>query len=684
MLTLIDYNQALNQQQLQAVTSINGPHLVIAGAGSGKTRVLVYRTAYLVEQGTDPTNILLLTFTRRAANEMLERASAILDDRCRKVSGGTFHSFANLILRQYATRIELPVNFTILDEADTGFVINRIRQDKGLHKLDKRFPRKDTISAIISKSINKNTDVAAVMYDEYPQFQQWIEEIEQIKQDYAVAKREMGALDFDDLLIALRNLLQTKEDVRTALSQHYRYIMVDEYQDTNRIQAEIIQLLACDHDNVMVVGDDSQSIYSFRGAHFKNIIHFPDVFPGTKVIKLEENYRSSQPILDLTNEIILSAREKFEKILFTRNEGGCRPVYRDMLNENAQSKYIICKIQELLQEGTTLGEIAVLFRSGWHSNDLEIELSSCGIPFVKYGGYKFLESAHVKDAVSYLRLVQNPSDQVSWIRVLTLMRGVGPKTALTIAKEASAGNAVMVTNKHVQKHASVKRLLEFLKTIDPAVQSPTEILDLALQFYYPFLMDQYDDYDKRANDLESLQKIVERYASLNDFLTDLTLDPPEKSRLEAQRHGKDKSSLVLSTIHSAKGLEWDTVFVIHLCEGFMPSYRSFDNTEALEEERRLFYVASTRAKRNLFLLRPQMVSSRALGGNNGTPFTRVSRFLGEGRILDLLVDIESQQMYSGEETWQRSAGGKMKNLAALSDYFDRTESAWDNRHSDDW
>lgn len=685
MLTSIDYQNALNDQQLRAVTSTQGPHLVIAGAGSGKTRVLVYRTAYLVEQGVDPSGILLLTFTRRAANEMLERAAAILDDRCRNVSGGTFHSFANMILRQYALRAGLPENFTILDEADAGSVISRIRQDKGLQKLDKKFPRKDTILSVISKSINKQTDTAAVIDEEYPHFQQWTSAIEEIKRDYTRAKREMGALDFDDLLTVLHRLLQTQKDVRLALGRRYRYLMVDEYQDTNRIQAQIIRLLACEHDNVMVVGDDSQSIYSFRGAHFKNIIHFPDDFPGTTVIKLEENYRSSQPILNLTNEIILSAREKFEKILFTRNEGGCRPVYRDVMNENAQSKYIVQKIQELVREGTGLGEIAVLFRSGWHSNDLEIELSSGGISFVKYGGHKFLESAHVKDVVSYLRLVHNPSDQVSWMRVLTLMRGVGPKTAAAIAEEAArSGSAGMADHRHVRKHAGVKRLFEFLQTLDHRAQPPAEILDLALQFYYPLLMDQYDDYDKRANDLESLQKIVERYTSLPDFLADLTLDPPEKSRMEAQRRGKDRSSLVLSTIHSAKGLEWDTVFVIHLCEGMMPSYRAFDNTDALEEERRLFYVAATRAKRNLFLLRPQIISSRALGGNNGTPYTRVSRFLGEGRILDMLVDIESRRVQAFDSQWPSTSGRRKMDPSMLSDYFDRTDSAWDNRHMDDW
>ncbi len=677
MLSSVDYTNALNDQQLEAVMSTEGPHLVIAGAGSGKTRVLVYRTAYLVDQGIDPHHILLLTFTRRAANEMLERAAAILDERCRNVSGGTFHSFANFILHQYARQIGLPQNFTIFDESDMLSAINRIRSDKGLNKLEKKFPRKDTISSIISKSINKCADVEAVVYEEYPQFIEWTDVIKEIEQDYQRLKKGMGVLDFDDLLVMLRNVLETQGDIRKSLSQRYRYIMVDEYQDTNKIQAQIIRLLASDHDNVMVVGDDSQSIYSFRGALFKNIIDFPNVFPKAKVITLEENYRSSQPILDLTNEVVLCAREKFDKTLYTRQEGDKRPVYRDMMNDNAQSKYIVQKIQEAQREGVALNEIAVLFRSGWHSNDLEVELSSWGIPFVKYGGHKFVESAHVKDVMSYLRVVQNPRDQVSWVRVLSLLKGIGPKTALTIAKDAAEKNGFNIPELKGKNSGQVARLMEFFRSFDLNVQSPTELLDTALEFYAPFFTAEYDDHDKRANDLESLQKIAGRYDSLERFLADLTLDPPEKSLVEAERYGRGKKSLVLSTIHSAKGLEWDTVFVIHLCEGYLPSYQSLDSQEAIEEERRLFYVATTRAKRSLFLLRPQMLSQKIMAASSGSPYTRVSRFLGEGRILDLLVDIEHRYGSIGED--HLGSSHKMKvGREQLSDYFDRTDAAWDN------
>lgn len=677
MQSLIDFKNSLNAQQYDAVVSTEGPHLVIAGAGSGKTRVLVYRTAYLVDQGIDPRQILLLTFTRRSANEMLERAASILDERCRNVSGGTFHSFANLILRRYADRMDLSPHFTILDDSDATAIIARLRAARGLDKADKKFPRKNTVYDIISKSVNKCTDVADIIYDEMPQFEPWIETIEDIKEQYMVQKRQMGVLDFDDLLISLRNLLQTRSDVRKALSQQYRYIMVDEYQDTNRIQAQIVRLLADVHDNVMAVGDDSQSIYSFRGALFKNIIDFPDVFPGTRLIKLEENYRSSQPILDLTNEVVSCAQEKFEKILFTRQEGSRRPVYRDVMNETAQSEYIVSKIREMQSRGTALDDIAVLFRSGWHSNYLEIELSRWGIPFVKYGGQKFVDSAHVRDIVAYLKILQNPSDQTSWMRVLTLMRGIGPKTAAGIAQAAAEAGSCRACGTISVKQASVRRLLEFVSRIDSRAQSPEEILDLTLQFYYPILVDQYDDYDKRGNDLESLQKVVKDYDLLENFLADITLDPPEQSVLKARERGKAQKSLVLSTIHSAKGLEWDTVFVIHLCEGQLPSYRAFDDQGAIEEERRLFYVATTRAKRHLFLLRPQMLPQRGGQGPSASPYTRVSRFLGEGRILDLLVDIEHRRPSMDERP--RSGGwhsGQKRDM--LADYFDRTESCLDD------
>ncbi|MBP7215935.1 MAG: UvrD-helicase domain-containing protein, partial [Candidatus Omnitrophica bacterium] len=433
-----NFRSELNPAQLQAVESTEGPHLVIAGAGSGKTRVLVYRVAYLVEKGVRPDEILLLTFTRRAAEEMLRRASLILDDRCKKVSGGTFHSFANMVLRKYASLLGFANNFSIIDESDAQDSISLIRTQLGFAKLEKRFPRKQTIAEVISKSINKGQELGEVLYDEFPQFIQWEEEIKKIRDEYHVFKRSKSLLDYDDLLVYLKNLLSAHEDVRRALSRKYRYIMVDEYQDTNSLQAYIACLLASEHNNIMVVGDDSQSIYSFRGANFKNIMDFPKIFPHTRVITLEENYRSTQPILNLTNQVITQAKEKFDKELFTRKQGNSLPIFIDAADEHAQSKYVADKVLELREEGVELGSMAVLFRSGWHSNDLEVELASRNIPFMKFGGQKFVEAAHIKDIMAYLRIVYNMSDAVSWHPALLLMRGIGPKKAEQVIQEVVA------------------------------------------------------------------------------------------------------------------------------------------------------------------------------------------------------------------------------------------------------
>lgn len=639
----IDYEKELNPAQLEAVQSIEGPHLIIAGAGSGKTRVLVFRTAYLVEQGVAPHKILLLTFTRRASNEMLERASVLLDDRCQKVSGGTFHSFANRILRQYGEAIGLSSHFTIMDQSDAENAVNLVRAQLGLDKVDKRFPRKQMILSLISKSVNKDVNLESVIYDECPHLVQWADSIERIKDSYIQYKRSMSLLDYDDLLLYLCNLLGAHPQVRQKIAKKYEYIMVDEYQDTNKMQAEIVKLLTIEHQNIMVVGDDSQSIYSFRGANFKNIIDFPRTFPTAKVIMLEENYRSSQPILNLTNDVIHSAEEKFDKALFTKKKGNARPVYADVFNENRQSKYIVNKILDLRREGVPLDEIAVLFRSGWHSNDLEVELSSYGISFLKYGGQKFIEAAHIKDIMSYLRVAHNLNDEVSWLRMLMLMRGTGPRSAAQIVKQVVyERRGLNVDEQILKKKDNVKRLFGLLKQIDVKTETPEEILLKVMGFYYPLLMDKYDDYDKRINDLDSLQGIAARYKSVEQFLADMALDPPEKTIVDANADERDPDHLVLSTIHSAKGLEWHTVFVIFVAEGYLPSYRSLDSEEAIEEERRLFYVATTRAKENLILLRPQMDrSAKGQWDSTSSGYTRISRFLNEGQILRKFVKHES-------------------------------------------
>ncbi|MCB9757855.1 MAG: ATP-dependent helicase [Candidatus Omnitrophica bacterium] len=649
----INYEKELNPAQLEAVLSTKGSYLVIAGAGSGKTRVLVYRTAHLVEQGIAPERILLLTFTRRASREMLKRAANLLDERCHQVSGGTFHSFANFILRRYAEHVNLPRFFSILDQDDAESAINLVRNQMS-RQWDKRFPKKNTLLAIISKSINKGLAIDEVVGEEYPQFAQWSGFIAHIKEEYIRYKHGLALLDYDDLLVYLKKLLTDHQHIREHLSEYYQYIMVDEYQDTNKMQAQIVQLLAVSHKNVMVVGDDSQSIYSFRGAHFKNIIDFPHIFSGTKIITLEENYRSTQPILDLTNEVINSAGEKFEKELFTRNGGKTLPVYVDVYNDNGQSRYIVKKIGELLEQGVSLSEIAILFRSGWHSNDLEFELASAGIPFVKYGGQKFIEAAHIKDVLACLQIIYNPLSEVAWQRVLMLVKGVGEKTAIQIIEEVvRQRKGLQIDGKIFQKKPELRQLFKILKDIDWTVEHPAKILKILLDFYTPLLMNHYDDYEKRLNDLGSLENIAQRYLTLEEFLTDMALEPPEKSLVEKAIMTHGENNLILSTIHSAKGLEWHTVFLICVTEGYLPSYQSMNNEAAIEEERRLFYVAATRAKNNLYLLRPQIdTSPRRSWDASGSMYTRVSRFLDEGVILSKYVTMETDRSgYKPFRSW---------------------------------
>ncbi|MFH2011500.1 MAG: ATP-dependent helicase [Pseudomonadota bacterium] len=638
----IKYEDELNEAQLKAVEIINGPILVIAGAGSGKTRTLVYRVARLVEEGIRPEQILLLTFTRKAAQEMLRRASVILDERCGNVSGGTFHSFANTILRRYANLVEFNNNFTILDRGDSEDVINLIRAHFGYNRKELRFPKKQAVTNVISKSVNKGCSIEDALTEDYPQFMGYSSELQKIYEEYKRYKKEKSIMDYDDLLIYLKILLEENDEVRVKLSNFYRFIMIDEYQDTNRLQANIARLLASEHNNIMAVGDDSQSIYSFRGANFRNIMNFPMIFPNTKIITIEQNYRSIQSVLDLTNEIIQHSKEKYSKILFTRKEGRQKPVFVEAQNENYQSKFIIQRIFELRGEGISLNNIAILFRAAWHSNDLEIELTTHNIPYIKHGGFKFVETAHVKDVIAHLRIAFNPLDAISWQRILLLIDGIGAKTAYNIASEIvdkGKGLQFLKGNSFLKKryHNDLIRLFSTLERISAGDNTPGEQIRVLLEYYKPLLENKYDDFNKRINDLYSLAKICERYYNLEQFLVDVTLEPPEMSQTDVSDINKE--SLTLSTIHSAKGLEWHTVFVIYLVDGYLPSLYSLDSEEEIEEERRLFYVATTRAKENLYLIKPEIeYNPRNYFNQPYSGFSRVSRFLSEGNILKRYVE----------------------------------------------
>ena len=622
------YARALNPDQLAAVTHTEGPLLVIAGAGSGKTRTLTYRAAYLVEKGVSPSAILLLTFTRKASQEMLRRATQLLDERCGKIAGGTFHSFANATLRQYASRMGLDPAFGILDRNDSENLIGMLRKEMQPATRRRSFPRRKTLADIFSRAVNKGLSLEEIIDNDYPHFESHLETIGRLYQLFEIRKQEHHFLDYDDLLVKLCRLLAEYPDVQDRISARYRYIMVDEYQDTNTIQAEILYLLTCTNQNIMVVGDDAQSIYAFRGANFRNIIDFPKRFPATRMVSLEENYRSNQPVLTLTNTIIARAREKFTKNLFTQKKGGSRPVMVNTEDEYSQSRFIVDRIKDLQKQNLPLNEIAVLFRASFHSFDLEIELSREGIAFVKMGGFKFVESAHIKDVLAHLRVMANVHDRISWYRILLLIEKVGPKTAQKIyeATLAEKSGYTGLLSAEVASSKGIERLKKLIASLDTQPKTVCEMGETIIDYYMPILKSRYDDYPRRAKDLEHLVEIMERYRSLGSFLSDMALEPPTTSfenTLYANTPGSDR--LTLSTIHSAKGLEWNTVFVIWTLDGRFPSVHSLHKEAELEEELRLMYVAATRAKENLFFTYPSNVYDRSTGLILNQP----SRFLDD-------------------------------------------------------
>jgi len=622
----IRYETALNPAQLEAVTQTEGPLLVIAGAGSGKTRTLTYRAAYLVEKGIRPAAVLLLTFTRRASQEMLRRAARLLDDRCEKIAGGTFHSFANAILRRYATHIGLDPAFGILDRTDSENLIGLLRKEMQPATHQRSFPRKKTLADIFSRAINKDRSLDEIIADDYPHFEPHLEIISRLQQLFQQRKQEHHFLDYDDLLIYLRRLLTDSAAARDRISASYQYIMVDEYQDTNTIQAEILYRLTHLNRNIMVVGDDAQSIYAFRGANFRNIIDFPKMFPETRIVYLEENYRSLQPILTLTNVIIDRAREKFTKNLFTRRTGGSMPVIVNAEDEYSQSRFVVDRIKDLRRQGVALNEIAVLFRASFHSFDLEIELGREGIEFVKMGGFKFIESAHIKDVLAHMRVMANAYDRISWYRILLLIEKVGPKTAQKIFEATlneKSGYTGLLSAK-IDRTKGLERLKQLFATLDSRPMSIAEMGETIIDYYLPILRNTYDDHPRRTKDLEHLVEIMARYKNLGQFLADMALEPPNTSYENSLYAGASNSNrLVLSTIHSAKGLEWHSVFVIWTLDGRFPSVHTLHKEEELEEELRLMYVAATRAKENLFFTYPSNVYDRI----TGLILNRPSRYL---------------------------------------------------------
>ena len=621
-----DYEyDSLNEAQLHAVTSTTGPVLVIAGAGSGKTRTLVHRVAHLLAAGVEPWQILLLTFTRKAAQEMLWRAASLVGNFSSQVTGGTFHAIANNLLRRYAGLIGYPSSFSIIDQADAEGIVNLLKSSLGLGRENRQFPSKRLIVGIFSGAVNRSLGVEELIDRQYTHLAAHLDDLLTLHQHYQNYKAEHALMDYDDLLLNWRRLLAEQPEARESLSRRFAYIMVDEYQDTNLIQAEIVRLLAANHNNVMVVGDDSQSIYSFRGADFHNIMRFPELFPGTTLVKLEENYRSTQPILSLSNAIIEAAAEKYTKTLFSRIEGGDKPKLYAARDERDEARFVADGIADLLGKGVPAREIAVLFRSGFHSFKLELELASLGLDFEKRGGLKLTESAHMKDVLAFLRLLVNPRDALSWSRVFLQLEKIGPKTAqkfttaLINAADPWQGLEALSLPPAARGSFTAMRHL-FAELRQQGNAATLALYEKILEYYRPIFQRLYaDDYPKRQKDLDQLKSIITGYADVQSFIDDTTLDPPDVGGPE------QRDRLVLSTIHSAKGLEFDAVFVIGLAEGRFPHSAAGVMGAQWEEERRLLYVAATRARKQLWFTYP---------GELMTPdrmFKRVamSPFLGE-------------------------------------------------------
>ncbi|MFO0869222.1 MAG: ATP-dependent helicase [Pirellulales bacterium] len=617
--------EGLNDRQQEAVLHGTGPLLVIAGAGTGKTKTLVHRVARLIADGVDPSRILLMTFTRRAAGEMLRRVGQLItqldggDSRegtlgpagnalIQRVWGGTFHATATRLLRAYGQLIGLEPNFTIHDRGDSEDFLDVLRTELGLARTDQRFPRKGTCLAAYSHTVNSQLPLETILQRHFPWCADYGAELKTLFQAYVDRKDAAGILDYDDLLLFFHGLL-ADEQAGERIRSRFECVLVDEYQDTNRLQAEILRLLKPVGTGLTVVGDDAQSIYSFRAAAVRNILDFPQEYPGTTVVKLEQNYRSTQPILAATNAVIAHSKERFAKELWSTRSAGAGPQLVQCLDETEQAEFLVRQILTHREEGISLRRQAVLFRASHHSILLEAELSRSKIPFVKYGGLKFVEAAHVKDLLALLRLAENPRDLVAGSRVLLLLPGVGPKRArqfMDALREAggrfAAWEGIRVPEECREAWRDLVRLL--CRLTGPDAGEVSMQVEAARRFYQPLLEQRYDNAPARARDLEQLEQVATRFADRGALLAEITLDPPSSTQDLAGDPTLDDDFLILSTIHSAKGLEWDAVYVIHAADGNIPADLATRSSEEVEEERRLFYVALTRARTWLYVCHP--------------------------------------------------------------------------------
>src|SRR5436853_1486113 len=635
----IDYPAELNEQQLAAVTAEPGPQLIIAGAGSGKTRTLTYRVAYLLENGIDPRNILLLTFTNKAARQMLDRVANLLPIDASGIWGGTFHSVGNRMLRRHGSALGYNSGFTIMDREDQKDLINTVVASAGIDPKEIRFPKGDVLAEIFSFVVNTETPVEKLLAEKFPYFLPLLEKITDVHERYEKKKKATNSVDFDDLLEKTLSMLQKHENIASFYRRQFQFILVDEYQDTNKIQADFIDLLAREHRNVMVVGDDAQSIYSWRGANFQNILEFPKRYPDAKVFKIEMNYRSVPEILEVANAAIIANVDQFKKHLQpTREAAAAKPAVVALTDGTEQAQFIAQRILELRDEDVDLNEIAVLYRAHYHAVELQLELSRRGIPYQITSGIRFFEQAHIKDVTSFIRLVANPRDEVAFKRMVKLLPGIGNRSAENLwnawdkslnerGKITSFSERLLAMSVSAKSKKHWTQLAHTLDDIAPGGQPnpPSEMITSVVEAIYDdYAKVNFTNYELRREDLNQLAAFARQVKDLNEFLSQLALI----SNVDAEptpNAAADKEAVNLSSVHQAKGLEFHTVFVIWLTDGMFPSSRSLETRDAIEDERRLCYVAITRAREELYLTYPQL----ALSGGYGDVFQRPSRFLKE-------------------------------------------------------
>jgi DNA helicase-2/ATP-dependent DNA helicase PcrA len=657
----VDYRQALNEEQYRVVACGNGPKLVVAGAGSGKTRTVTYRVARLLEAGVPATSILLVTFTNRAAREMLRRVENLVRTDAREVWGGTFHSVANRLLRRYAELLGYTASFTILDSEDCADLLDHCIDAGAVDTRTRRFPKAAVLRDIISLASNTGRSISDVLVRFYPYFETLSQPIEMVAHAYHQRKRSRNAMDYDDLLLNWRKLMAEHPLASTAIAEQFGHVLVDEYQDTNALQAELVDLVAARHRNVMVVGDDAQAIYGWRGAQVDNMLTFRERYPDAEEFRLETNYRSRPEILTLANASIVHNRRQLPKRLRAiRPAAGVEPGLVPVRDADQQAAFVASRVLELRDEGVPLSEVAVLYRSHWHALELQIELTRRGIPYTIRSGIRFFEQAHIKDVVAYLRLAVNPRDELAWVRVLRLIPRIGPRTAAAVwtrlAQEENPLAIVRSVEAMVPRSAAAWQafaaLLADLVAPDHVNRPARQIETILERSYREHLQSNYDNADAREDDLRQLARYAVSFGDTEEFLSEMALvngerfSPPGATVGEDVVEGADEDErLVLSSIHQAKGLEWRVVFLIWASDGKFPSARALRAADGLEEERRLFYVAATRAKDELLVTYPLLV----IEDGRQSVVQRPSRFVAE-------VSVELFQLWEVEESLQLSDG----------------------------